>query len=183
MPSCFLHTNFHGLLHLNVYPTRANVKCIHRISAAANDFLGRLKVTYFLLLVVEKEADFLPGCHHCSADCLLYWQYFKMYVALMYGSRLCKERRIVSSRRRPKRTNIVTLTWQKMKDVDSCLSRHSVYLESVVYETKRVYFTVLFLCNIMLILHDYKLGFFLYVILKGIPGQDTMSVRFIFFYS
>lgn len=69
-------------------------------------------------------ADFPSNCEHCLADCLLYWRYFKMYVALMYGSRLCKNSAL--SFRFSGQTNKPPLSW---RDAYLCLSLHTVFLE------------------------------------------------------
>lgn len=53
-----------------------------------------------------------------------------MYVALLYGSRLCKKCCTVFSLQQPNgRPNKLPLPWQEMKDAYLCLSLHNVYLE------------------------------------------------------
>lgn len=128
MPSCFLHTNLvhHGLFHSNLYAICTNIKCIH-FSFSQWFFRSALINFYFLLHAAEKEANFLRSCNRCWAVCLLYWQYFLNVCRIIVHQQAVLFFFFSFFASAAKHTNIVTFTWQEMKDVFNP-SIHEVYL-------------------------------------------------------
>lgn len=86
-----------------------------------------------------------------------------MYVALLYGSRLCKKSCIVFFAIAAKHTNKLPLPWQDMKDAYLCLSLHTVYPEITCClrdQTCLFHRIISGQSHMTLRLHDYVIWFF-----------------------